>query len=395
MNTDRGYKLVVSVGAGTTQFPFIKALKDKGYRVAAFGRGRNDKEAILLCDYFQEIDTSDHVAAIRWLNSLPEKIVAAGSFAGGVAINTLQEICRYFHLPTKIPEFLSVGMNKFEQQQLYEQYHLSTIRTFKYKDIQNNPNLVGDISHFIIKPSVGRGSAGVYQVNQLQMKQILKEDRLSADDMIQELKDGVEYRMLVIAQDYTLKLLAPIKRDSYHGSFLLGRLSYHSEHIDQIKLYVTKMLRKLNLKDVVLKADIIVNESGIDLIEMDIGVGGGLYFKQYISYLFNYDIINEYIYFITGNEVKSSSTIKEKVVMDYVYNLSGRPIAYDIETCRSKLMEQLGKDVVIIPNRLHPEKSGKFEVNSDFIFCVIHQNQGMKNDELNKFINREIFQEQY
>lgn len=384
-------KLIVSVGAGCTQLPFIKALKERGYSVAAFGKGRNDLNAIKLCDYFKEIDTSNHEEAIKWLQGLPIEVSAAGSFAGGVAIKTLHEVSRTFNLPTSIPKLLSVDMNKFEQQKLYEKYQLTSIKTFSSDELRNNQTLVKGINKFIIKPSIGRGSAGVRKINLIELYQMIENNNLSEKDIIQELKEGEEYRMLIIVQNSELKLLAPIKRQSFHESFLLGRLSHKDDKIIQIKNYVNRMIKNLRLKDVIIKADIIVSEENVDMIEMDIGVGGGIYYKTYISYLFDYDIQEEYINLITGKEVIKSQAKGKKMVMDYVYNLSGRPVTYDNDICKEMLNNFLGKNIILIPNLLHPEKRGSFGSNADFIFCLIHENDMMNNLEVNRYVNKELF----
>lgn len=391
MKTEFSNKLVVSVGAGSPQVPFIQTLKDRGFKVASFGKGRNDEEAISLSDYFSEIDTSNFKEAINWLNSLPFEVGAVGSYAGGVAINTLQEISRYYNLPTNIPVYLSVGMDKLEQQKLYEEYNLSTIKTFGYNDLENTQDIINEISNFIIKPAIGRGSAGVSKVNQTQLKEIINKGNLNKGDMIQELRTGEEYRMLIIIQNYELKLIAPIKRESFGNTFLLGRLSYNPDNYNIIESYVQNMTDKLNLKDVIIKADVIVNGDIVDMIEMDIGVGGGIYYKQFIEKLFNYDITNEYINLITGGNVTSSKYVNEDVVMDYVYNLSGKPISFNKEKVQTEVSNFLQQEISIVQNLLQPEKSGKFSSNSHFIFCIIHRNSTIDNNELNQYINQNLF----
>lgn len=388
-NTDN---LIVSIGAGNTQFPFIKALKEEGYAVAAFGKGRNDLKAIKLCDYFSEIDTSDSGEAIKWLKELGVNIVGAGSFAGGRAINTLHNINREFNLPTKVPSSLSVGMDKFEQQKLYEKYELTSIKTFSFKEVKNNLDSVNGIQEFIIKPSIGRGSAGVSKVNINELHKIIKDNDFLETDMIQELKDGEEYRTLIIIQDKEVKLLAPIKRESFNGTFLLGRLRYVSDQVIQIENFVNKMVKSLNLKDSIIKVDIIVNEESVNIIEMDIGVGGGIYFKTYVSHLFDYDITTEYINLIIGKEVSRAKKNGKKIVMDYVYNLSGEPIIYDEYLCKKSLKDLLdSKEIIIVPNLLYPGRKGKIDTNADFIFCVIHDNDTYNNLDLNKFVNEKLF----
>lgn len=384
--------LIVSIGAGATQLPFIKILKEKGYLVAAFGKGRNHLNAIELCDYFREIDTSNSEEAINWLKELNVRIAGAGSFAGGHAINTLHEITRAFKLPTSIPRNLSIRMDKFEQQKFYEKYGLASIKTFLLDDIKNNPNIVRGISKFIIKPSIGRGSAGVYRVNLSELYNMIENNKLLRTDVIQELQEGEEYRMLIIIQNSEIRLLAPVKRESFHKTFFLGRLSYNSKDINQIRDYVNKMIKTLKLKDIIIKADIIVNKENVNMIEMDIGVGGGIYYKSYISKLFDYDINSAYVNLITGNKVPKFKNKGNKIVMDYVYNFSGKSITYDNYVCKEALKNLLqSENIALIPNLLHPETKGKFESNADFIFCIIHNSNKFNNLELNDFVNAKLF----
>ena len=388
-------KLIVSVGAGPAQLPFIKALKEQGHLVAAFGKGKNDINAVKICDYFSEIDTKDSDQAVKWLKGLDIEIAGAGSFAGGRAINTLHEINREFNLPTMIPSFLSVGMNKFEQQRLYEKYELTSIKTFSVDEIKCNPNVVNGINRFIIKPAVGRGSAGVYKSDLEGLYKIIDNSDLMEINMVQEFQEGEEYRMLIIVQNSEIKLFAPIKRESFKESFLLGRLSYNSKEIVRIEQYVNKMIKNLGLKNVIMKADIIVGEKNINMIEMDIGVGGGIYYKTYVSHLFNYDINREYINLIIGDKVSElqDKNKDRRIVMDYIYNLSGEAIHYDSHICREILGNLLDiEDMFLIPNLLHPESKKDFESNADFIFCLIHDNDEISNFELNNYINDKLFE---
>ena len=383
-------KLILSVGAGYTQYPFIEALKKRGYRIAAFGRGRNDLRAIQLCDYFKEIDTSDIDSAIDWIKSLPEPINAVGSFSGGVAITTMQKIVKEFGLPTEIGRELMVGMNKFEQQALYEKYNLSTIKSYTVSQFHDNIASIESGKDYIVKPSVGRGSSGVKSITSEKLIEQIKNEQLDKHDIIQELRRGKEYRILAMIQEKEIKLLAPILRDSLKGTFLLGRLSYDDIHLQYIDQYLNDLVNVLQLKDTLIKADILVSESSIDMIEMDIGVGGGIYYKNYISKLFEYDLINEYINLILSEKVQSKVVVNKGIVMDYVYNQEG-VANYNLEYCKKVLSEYIG-EVEIIPNLLKPKNIAKYNNNSDFAFCVIHNNKNIDNYQLNVYVNRYLFE---
>ena len=137
MNQEKMLKrTVLSIGSGLPQVDFIKALKQRNFEVVSIGKGRNSEEAICLSDDFVEVDTHDASAVIDWLRSYKRDIHAVGSFAGGMAIGTLQKAVKELNLIPNVPDELMVGMDKFSQQDLYERYNLSSIKSFYYILIQ-------------------------------------------------------------------------------------------------------------------------------------------------------------------------------------------------------------------------------------------------------------------
>jgi len=383
-------KTVLSIGAGIPQLDFIKSLKQRDYYTVAIGMGRNSKEAINLCDDFAEIDTHHVDNVIAWAKGYERKIDAVGSFAGGKAILTLQLLNHALNLDTKIPEECILGVDKVDQQSFYQKYGLSSIKTWNIMEIRKDLSLFTDNQKFILKPLEGRGSSGVRVVDKNSLIPLLDNNDLDDSIIIQEYKNGVEYRVLVLVQEKQIKLLAPIKRTSFEGTFLLGRLVYCEQDLDKIESYFSRLLHLFPFENVIIKADILVGKDYIDMIEMDIGVGGGIYYKKYLSQLYDYDLINEYINLITGSQVKEASRPTDHYVMDYVYNFKGCPFDYRINEVADQISSFLGAHV-IIPNLMHPEKSGKFETNADFIFTIIHKNDQISNTELNNFINQKIF----
>lgn len=383
-------KTVLSIGAGFPQIDFIKSLKEKGHYVIAIGKGRNSEEAINLCDEFSEVNTHDEEEVVQWVNKSERKIDAVGSYSGGQAIKTLQVVNKVLGLATAIPDELMVGMDKFSQQQLLEKYKLSTIESWGVKEIKNNTNLIDNLNKFIVKPTVGRGSSGIEIVNQAELLKAINNNKYSEQTIVQEFREGVEYRLLALVQKGELKLMAPVIRDSYEGTVFLGRLSYDDQHTDRIENYFMDFIRKSGVQNIILKADILVSANNIDMIEMDIGVGGGTYYKQFLSKLFNYDLNSEYINLILNEPVSKASKPSVEWLMDYVYNLSGKPLELDLKEIKEFLNPIVGENK-IIKNLLNPEKSGAFNSNADFMVTVIHKNKSISNTELNRLLNEKIF----
>ena len=151
----------VSVGMGLGQLAFIKRLRELGYNVIAFGKGKNSEEAEKLCLYSAQLDTHRSKEVIEWIDSLNVNVIGVGSFSGGQAVHTVQVLSDYYNAPTKIPSELMVETSKDEQQKLLEKYHLSSIHTWKAKDLSVEMVKREANDDFIVKPVNGRGSKGI------------------------------------------------------------------------------------------------------------------------------------------------------------------------------------------------------------------------------------------
>lgn len=218
--------VVVSVGMGLGQLAFIKRLRELGYNVIAFGKGKNSEEAEKLCLYSAQLDTHRSKEVIEWIDSLNVNVIGVGSFSGGQAVHTVQVLSDYYNAPTKIPSELMVETSKDEQQKLLEKYHLSSIHTWKAKDLSVEMVKREANDDFIVKPVNGRGSKGILFIDKEALKKRLDNHDFQEDDLIQVVKKGREYRCVFIIQNQKIKLLAPILRKSYRNTLFFGVLRY-------------------------------------------------------------------------------------------------------------------------------------------------------------------------
>ena len=322
-------KTILSVGAGYPQEKFSDAIKARGYNLISIGKGKNSEHVISLSDQFAEVDTHSYEDVDKWINENRIHFDAVGSLAGGGAILTLQKINQKYGLPTQIPSDLMVGMDKFSQAALYEKYNLTSIKSWTVSELKEVPD---DIDEFVVKPSVGRGSVGVEFISRKELVEKISQHSIPEDYIIQVFRKGIEYRMMSIVQNSQVKLLAPIKRDSYKETTFLGRLSCATDDLQRLQDYSINMVKAMGIKNSVIKYDVLVSEHHIDMIEMDISVGGGIYFQKYISMLFECDIINRYIDLIIDVPIESEYIKNHDYVMDYVYNETGNPLAFNLDS---------------------------------------------------------------
>lgn len=385
-------KAVLSIGVGPGQLEFIRRLKELGYTVVAFGKGKNSSEAVSLCDHVAEIDTRDYEAAKDWVDALPVEIIAVGSFAGGAAVPTVQRLANHYGVCTSIPDSLVVGTNKLRQQSLYNELGLSGIRTWKKTDL--SPGMISsfpDDERYIIKPMSGRGSEGIRLVDKEGLVYELSHCLEDSDDLIQTVREGDEYRCLIIIQNGRMKLLAPILRRSYRDTVFLGTLRYCDKDIDRISDFFEAFVSKCHIVNTIIKVDIIVSDLTIDVIEMDIGVGGGTYYKRFISRLYDCDLMDDYIKLIMGKELDDFVVKKPDLRMDYVFNHYDGPVIYNPEKCKSLYDKRLGPCEMQI-NTLHPERKGSFASNADFIFTVMYEDRdGVSDRYVDDLANQELF----
>ena len=370
------------------QEEFAKAVKKRNYKLASVGKGKNSSIVISESDIFSEVDTHSFEEVCHWLEENNIHIDAAGSLAGGGAIPTLQKLNNRYNLPTKIPSDLIVGMSKFDQAKIYEKYNLTTIRSWCVDDF---PAFQDKYDRFVVKPAIGRGSVGVEFLDKDELTQRIKGGLIHKDYIIQSFQTGIEYRMMVFVQDGQIKILAPIMRESYAGTTYLGRLSCDTHHISRITDYCEKMIKNMNLVNTVIKFDILVSDKSIDMIEMDISVGGGIYFQQYIGELFECDIINRYLDLIVDIKFDKQKLKHDDFVMDYIYNETGAPLNLQKDLLEAYLIHKCGDQTKVIYNKLKSWKTAKNSSNADFTVAVIHKNKSLKNSELSHMVNNDLF----
>lgn len=381
-------KTILSIGAGYPQEEFADAIINRGYKLISIGKGNNSEHVISVSDIFAEIDTHSFEDVDKWITENNIHFDAAGSFAGGGAILTLQKINKKYAMPTKVPDDLMVGMDKFSQANLYEKYNLTSIKSWTISELEEIPD---DVDEFVVKPSIGRGSVGVEFVKREELIQRLSQHSIPNDYIIQVFRKGVEFRMLLIAQNGQIKLLAPIRRCSFRNTSFLGRLSCSTEELPRIQSYCQKMIKDMNITNGIIKFDILVSEHYIDMIEMDISVGGGIYFKRYIEKLFDWDIINKYIDLILNIPLDEATIANPNLVMDYIYNETGNPFEMDAKKLEATLKNQIRGDVKVVYNKFKPWYKSKMESNADFICTVIHNDSDVTNEGLNDLLNNQLF----
>ncbi len=381
-------KTILSVGAGYPQEEFADAIKARGYKLLSIGKGKNSEHVIKVSDVFAEIDTHSFEEVDSWIQSNNIQFDAAGSFAGGGAILTLQKINKKYGMPTRVPDDLMVGMDKFSQAELYEKYNLTSIKSWTVSELKSVPE---EIDEFVVKPAVGRGSVGVEFVDRNTLIEKLNKNSIPDDYIIQVFRKGVEYRMLMIVQKGEIRLLAPVKRCSYKDTSFLGRLSCSIDNYERIKSYCERMNDTMHISNAIIKFDILVSEKSIDMIEMDISVGGGIYFKRYIEKLFEWDIINKYIDLILDEPLEDAHIANPNLVMDYVYNETGSPFVMSPVKLEEYLKSIIHEDFKVVYNKFKPWETGEMGSNADFICTVIHGDAIVTNEELNDLLNAKLF----
>lgn len=381
-------KTILSIGAGYPQEEFADAIKERNYKLISIGKGKNSDYVISKSDLFAEVDTHSFEDVDDWITGNNIQFDAAGSFAGGGAILTLQKINKKYNMPTRIPDDLMVGMDKFSQAELYEKYNLTSIPSWTVSELKTVPE---GIDEFVVKPAIGRGSVGVEFISREELVNRLSKGEIPEDFIVQVFRRGVEYRMLLIAQKGEIKLLAPVKRHSFRDTSFLGRLECCLEDLERIKAYCQRMIKEMNITNAIIKFDILVSPEHIDMIEMDISVGGGIYFKRYIEKLFEWDIINKYIDLILDIPIDEAHISNPQLVMDYVYNETGKPFSMDKEQLESLLKKELHSSFKVVYNKFSPWKTGRFGSNADFICTVIHDDKSINCEDISDLLNKHLF----
>lgn len=363
---------IISVGTGVNQLPLIKEIKNRGFNVIGFDLNE-DSIGKKYCDFFKKISTWNYSDAIKWLEDLGLPYLGVGCFSYGNALVTQQKIANYFDLPGKLPEELVKLNNKVYLRKMLKTNHLSTINEKVFKD--NCDFQVERNRLYIIKPLVGVSSSDI----KLYKNKIEGNNKYNDGYILQEYISGQEFRVSLIVQDAKIKFYKLLNKENLPTTFFTSRfLRVNIEEYKEIEMFLKKLIEIFNIKNTILKIDLIKNEQRNEIIELDFGIPGD-YFETYISkYFYNYDYIGNYINFILGLPVQEDNINHEGKFsyFDYIYNISGNPFIIDYSLIEKKLSKYI-KDFKIIQTKNNGDIIGFPKSNLDNICAVLHNEQNL------------------
>lgn len=381
-------KYVISVGAGKNQLPFIKTLRRRNFRVIGFDLD-NSAPGKRLCNVFKNVSTHDFNSALNWLNSLDVTFEAIGCFSCAQAVLTQHKLASYFNLPTKIdPSLIEKTLDKSIMRD-----HLGRIGSGKLEEFYDFNIFLryiekGNINskEFIIKPRNGICSRGVIKLSIEDIYCHVKAGDNLKGIIIQPYLTGDEFRVIAFCQKGQLKSLQLIKKENLSATFFTSRFLPVYEINDEFFALVKRCIEYFNLKDCLLKMDVISSKDGCDILELHFEIPGD-YFEAYLSQLFyKYDYINNYINFILEEEVSPCTDIGQYSCFDYLYNLQDDVLRVDYKKIRKVLDKYLG-DYVIIETKKNGDLITYPRSNMDNFCGIVHKRNDISNKELNQLVN--------
>jgi len=362
---------IISVGTGKNQLPLIKEIKNRGFNVVGFDLNE-DSIGKKYCDFFKNISTWNYSDAIEWLKDLGLSYLGVGCFSYGNALVTQQKIANYFDLPGKLPEELVNLNNKVYLRKMLRANHLSTLNEIVIKDKCDFQ--VEKDRLYIVKPLVGGSSSDIKVYNNK-----IEGDKYNESYMLQEYISGKEYRISLIIQDSKIKFYKLMNKENLPATFFTSRFSrVNIEEYKEIELFLKKFLTIFNIKNAIMKIDLIKDKQRNEIIELDFGIPGD-YFETYISkYFYNYDYVGNYINFILGLPVQEDNVNHEGKYsyFDYIYNISSNPFTIDYSLIEKKLSKYI-KDFGIIQTKNDGDIIGFPKSNLDNICAVLHNEQNL------------------
>lgn len=194
----------------------------------------------------------------------------------------------------------------------------------------------------ILKPRFGSGSKGIYTFkNKDEMKKTIK-TTLNEDYILEEIVEGEEYGVDAIILNNKLEVLLLRKKENIN----FQAVSYYSvvdgKKYEQVKNFLEKVLKVLEVNNVILHADLILNKDGIFVIELSGRPSGHKLHNYFTPMVIGVDILDNYFNFLYNLEYSFVVLKRKNMVLKFI----------DFENCIIKKIPTIEKLKKIIGKNL-------------------------------------------
>ena len=296
------YALVI--GASIDSIYAINEAKKMEFTVIAFD-GNAQAEGLKYADISIVIDITKPELIIDKLSELNIKPDIILPVPIGKMLNTIGILNDHYNLTGATYKNADICTDKYNFHNLLFNNGLRQIKCELLKQNDNSININDFQFNYpvIFKPRYGSGSRSVYLINnKIELVDIVnKYLPLKEDFIVEEFVDGTEYGVdgAVIDGKFNFVLLREKILTSYPYRQCIGYFSIFENNIifNEINCYLSKVIKSLNLNNVLLHADIIYNNKNIFIVEIAPRPSGHYLHNIFVPIVTGVNMINEFINF--------------------------------------------------------------------------------------------------
>lgn len=369
--------LILCVGAGQQQFPFMSKLLRLGCNLAAFDR---DPQApgFELTDHHSAISTWDAPRALAWVQRLRMQPDAVMCFSYGKALVTQQALLDALDLPGALPPELAAISG--DKALLARCLQASGARELVLSP-ECGVDRVRKHAAYIIKDRYGGSSRNIARVDAQTLKAKLPFIDW-ASTVVEPVFEGQEYRIAAIFQHGRPLVINRLRRESLPGTFLTARLCSEPETNSVEAGALWSFLEKMhpNLSAPV-KADII----GKKIIEIDFGLSGDYLERHMTEFSGASDITPALLDLYLGCSLPPLTPVPQGCTLDYIFLEIGQTFTLSYADIQSRANAILG-DFKIIPIQPEGTSDGRRATNMDALFAILHRQPERRHQELSTWL---------
>ncbi len=299
-------KNLLILGAGVDQIPGIKKARELGIYTISLD-GNPNASGKILSDEFYEVNIKDYDCIEKFLKSYSLKKID-GVIAYGVDIPTIiAKTANFLGVNYTIPlDSAIISEDKYESKVFMSKNNIPIPKYSLVQSIEDIKRFMNNIDYpIIIKPvdnSASRGITIVKNKNEIndaykyalefsKSKKIIVEECLSGNQISSEsiIVDGRIYHMGFLDRNYDRNQMFYPNIIENGGD--MPSLAMNETYINNLTKYFTIICQKLNIKNGVIKGDLIISNNKLYIIEFALRLSGGNFSTICIPNSSHFDII--------------------------------------------------------------------------------------------------------
>lgn len=299
-------KVLLILGAGMDQIPGIQKAKEMGFYTISLD-GNEEALGKQISDEFYQINIKDYNSIENFLNTY-EIDVIDGVIAYGVDIPIIiAKTADYLGVNYTIPiKSASISEDKYESKIFMKENNISIPKFKLVKEIKDIYSFLEENDYpIIIKPVDNSASRGIifinsfdeieeaykYALNFSKNQKIIIEKYLTGEQISSEslVIDEEIFHVGFLDRNYS-------KNSIFYPNIIedggdMPSLYMKNNHIEELTNFYKTIIEKLNIKNGVIKGDLVIHDGKLYIIEFALRLSGGNFSTICVPNSSHYDII--------------------------------------------------------------------------------------------------------